>query len=51
MFVEIFRFEIQSRLRRPAVYLYFLGIFIFTLFAFSTGSLPVGKRNISILLS
>jgi len=45
MFVEIFRFEIQSRLRRPAVYLYFLGIFIFTLFAFSTGSLPVGEKE------
>ena len=45
MFVEIFRFEIQSRLRSPAVYLYFLGIFIFTLFAFSTGSLPVGEKE------
>ena len=45
MFVEIFRFEIQSRLRRPAVYLYFSGIFIFTLFAFSTGSLPVLEKE------
>ncbi len=45
MFAEIFRFEIQSRLRRPAVYLYFLAIFIFTLLAFSTGSLPVGEKE------
>ena len=29
MFVEIFLFEIRNRIRRPAVYLYFLGIFIF----------------------
>jgi ABC-type transport system involved in multi-copper enzyme maturation permease subunit len=45
MFGEIFRFEIQSRLRRPAVYLYFAGILIFTLFAFSTGSLPVLEKE------
>ncbi len=45
MFIEIFLFEIRSRVRRPAVYLYFLGIFIFTLFAFSTGSLPVLEKE------
>ena len=45
MFVEIFLFEIRSRVRRPAVYLYFLGIFIFTLFAFSTGTLPLGEKE------
>jgi hypothetical protein len=45
MFIEIFLFEIRSRVRRPAVYLYFVGIFIFTLFAFSTGSLPVGQKE------
>ncbi len=45
MFVEIFLFEIRSRVRRPAVYLYFLGIFIFTLFAFSTGTLPVLEKE------
>src|ERR1700761_5609531 len=45
MFIEIFLFEIRSRARRPAVYLYFLGIFIFTLFAFSTGSLPVLEKE------
>jgi ABC-2 type transport system permease protein len=45
MFTEIFLFEIRSRVRRPAVYLYFLGLFIFTFFAFSTGSLPLGDRE------
>src|ERR1700744_2519945 len=45
MFVEIFLFEIRNRVRRPAVYLYFLGILIFTLFAFSTGTLPVGEKE------
>src|SRR5579863_267206 len=45
MFTEIFLFEIRSRIRRPAVYLYFLALFAFTLFAFSTGSLPVGLKE------
>ncbi|TWI98632.1 ABC-type transport system involved in multi-copper enzyme maturation permease subunit [Mucilaginibacter frigoritolerans] len=45
MFFKIFLFEIQNRVRRPAVYLYFLAIFLFTLFAFSTGSLPVGEKE------
>ncbi|HLX67426.1 MAG TPA: hypothetical protein VKR41_10535, partial [Puia sp.] len=45
MFTEIFRFEMRCRIRRPAVYLYFLGVFVFTLFAFSTGSLPVGLKE------
>jgi hypothetical protein len=45
MFTEIFQFEIRTRIRRPAVYLYFLALFVFTLFAFSTGSLPVGLKE------
>ncbi|HLI92584.1 MAG TPA: hypothetical protein VKU83_03205, partial [Puia sp.] len=45
MFREIFLFEIRTRIRRPAVYLYFLSLFVFTCFAFSTGSLPVGERE------
>jgi ABC-2 type transport system permease protein len=45
MFTEIFLFEMRCRIRRPAVYLYFLGLFAFTLFAFSTGSLPVGAKE------
>src|ERR1700752_4032965 len=45
MFSKIFLFEIQNRIRRPAVYLYFLAIFFFTLSAFSTVSLPVGEKE------
>jgi len=45
MFYKIFLFEIRNRVRRPAVYLYFLAVFMFTLFAFSTGSLPVAEKE------
>src|ERR1700744_1615559 len=45
MFLKIFLFEIQNRVRRPAVYLYFSAVFIFTLLSFATGSLPVGEKE------
>lgn len=45
MFSKIFLFEIRNRVRRPAVYLYFSAVLLFTVFAFSTGSLPVGERE------
>ncbi|MBS1528421.1 MAG: hypothetical protein JST19_22430, partial [Bacteroidetes bacterium] len=45
MFSKIFLFEIQNRIRRPAVYLYFLAVFLFTLFSFSTGMLPAGEKE------
>jgi len=45
MFWKIFLFEIQNRLRRPAIYLYFLAAFIFTIASFATGSLPVGEKE------
>jgi hypothetical protein len=45
MFSKIFLFEVRNRIRRPAVYLYFSAILLFTLFAFSTGSLPVGEKE------
>lgn len=45
MFSKIFLFEIQNRVRRPALYLYFAGVLLFTIFSFSTGSLPVGERE------
>jgi len=45
MFSKIFLFEIQNRIRRPAVYLYFSAVLLFTIFAFSTGSLPVGDKE------
>ncbi|MGZ3874056.1 MAG: hypothetical protein ACXVJD_14135, partial [Mucilaginibacter sp.] len=44
MFLKIFLFEIQNRVRRPAVYLYFFAVFLFTLFAFATGSLPLAEK-------
>jgi len=45
MFWKIFLFEIQTRFRRPAVYLYFLAAFIFTVGTFATGSLPIGEKE------
>jgi len=45
MFSKIFLFEIQNRIRTPAVYLYFAAVLLFTMFAFSTGSLPVGEKE------
>jgi len=45
MFLKIFLFEIQNRVRRPAIYLYFSAVFLFTLFSFATGSLPVGEKE------
>src|ERR1700744_938397 len=45
MFTEIFLFEIRTRVRRPAVYIYFLAVLAFTLFSFSTGALPFGEKE------
>jgi ABC-2 type transport system permease protein len=45
MFFKIFLFEIQNRVRRPAIYLYFLAILIFTIGSFATGSLPIGEKE------
>jgi len=45
MFLKIFLFEVQNRLRRPAVYLYFLAALIFTIGTFATGSLPVQEKE------
>jgi ABC-2 type transport system permease protein len=45
MFWKIFLFEIQNRLRRPAIYLYFLAALIFTIGSFATGSLPVQEKE------
>jgi ABC-2 type transport system permease protein len=45
MFWKIFLFEIQNRLRQPAIYLYFLAALIFTIGSFATGSLPVGEKE------
>ncbi len=45
MFWKIILFEIQNRIRRPAVYLYFAAALIFTIGIFATGSLPVGEKE------
>jgi ABC-2 type transport system permease protein len=45
MFWKIILFEIQNRIRRPAVYLYFAAAIIFTIGVFATGSLPVGEKE------
>jgi ABC-2 type transport system permease protein len=45
MFWKIFVFEVQNRLRRPAIYLYFLAALIFTIGTFATGSLPVQEKE------
>ena len=45
MFWKIILFEIQNRIRRPAVYLYFAAALIFTIGSFATGSLPVSEKE------
>jgi ABC-2 type transport system permease protein len=45
MFWEIFRFEVQNKLRRPAIYLYLLAIVIFTVGSFAAAALPLGEKQ------
>ena len=45
MFWKIFLFEIQNRVRRPAVYLYFAAALAFTIMCFATGSVPAGEKE------
>ncbi len=45
MFWKIFVFEVQNRLRRPAVYVYFFAAFLFVAVSFSAGTLPVGEKE------
>jgi len=45
MFWKIFLFEVQNRLRRPAIYLYFAAALLFTIGSFATGSLPLGEKE------
>jgi ABC-2 type transport system permease protein len=40
MFRKIFIFEVQNRLRRPAVYLYFAAALVFTIMTFATDLYP-----------
>jgi len=45
MFRKIVLFEIQNRIRRPALYLYFAAALAFTIASFATGSLPIGEKE------
>ena len=45
MFFKILLFEISNRIRRPAVYLYFAAILVFSILSFGTGSLPVQDKE------
>lgn len=45
MFSKIFLFELQIQFRRPATYLYFAAILIFSLGTFATGSLPLAEKE------
>jgi ABC-2 type transport system permease protein len=45
MFGKIFLFEVQNRLRRPAIYIYFAAALIFTASSFATGSMPLGEKE------
>jgi ABC-2 type transport system permease protein len=45
MFWKIFVFEVQNRLRRPLVYVYFFATLLFITLSFATGSLPVGEKE------
>ncbi|MDP9078568.1 MAG: hypothetical protein M3O71_14140 [Bacteroidota bacterium] len=45
MFWKIFIFELQNKLRRPAVYVYFAAAFIFITLSFTFGALPVGEKE------
>jgi ABC-2 type transport system permease protein len=45
MFSKIFLFEIQNRIRRPAVYLYFAAVMLFVIFAYASGSMPLADKE------
>jgi len=45
MFKEIFGFEIRYRLRRPAVYIYFFLVLIFSAINFAKGAVPAGEKE------
>jgi ABC-2 type transport system permease protein len=45
MFSQIFLFEIRYRLRRPAFYVYFAVVFLFTALGFAQGGLPAGEKE------
>lgn len=46
MFSKIFLFEINYKLRRPAVYIYFLLGFVFTALSFAKGAMPLDEDQL-----
>ena len=46
MFRQIFFFEFRYRLRRPAFYIYFLFILVFSLLGFANGAVPVIEKEL-----
>lgn len=45
MFTKIFMFEVHTQFRRPATYLYFATLLIFSLGTFATGALPLAEKE------
>ena len=45
MFTKLFLFELHLQFRRPATYLYFAAILIFSLGTFATGSIPLSEKE------
>ena len=45
MFTKLFRFELHIQFRRPATYLYFAAVLIFSLGTFATGSVPLSEKE------
>jgi ABC-type transport system involved in multi-copper enzyme maturation permease subunit len=45
MFLNLFLFELQSRLRRPAIYVYFAILLALTLLCFAEGAVPAGEKE------
>lgn len=45
MFTKLFRFELHIQFRRPATYLYFAAVLMFSLGTFATGSIPLSEKE------
>ncbi|GAB3741417.1 ABC transporter permease/M1 family aminopeptidase [Spirosoma lituiforme] len=45
MFTKLFLFELHIQFRRPATYLYFAAVLMFSLGTFATGSIPLSEKE------
>ena len=45
MFTKLFLFELHLQFRRPATYLYFAAVLMFSLGTFATGSIPLSEKE------